>query len=57
MEYIFREMIKQCDKQISFKGYRLLAVDGSDIWLTKNKIDNNLKIVTLLAVIQICVSP
>lgn len=41
MEYIFREMNKQCDEQISFKGYRLLAVDGSDIRIPKNKNDIN----------------
>ena len=41
MEYIFREMVKQCDEQILFKGYRLLAVDGSDIRLPKNKNDDN----------------
>ena len=41
MEYIFREMVKQCDEQSLFKGYRLLAVDGSDIRLPKNKNDNN----------------
>lgn len=40
IEYIFREMVKQCDEQI-FKGYRLLAVDESDIRLPKNKNDNN----------------
>jgi len=41
MQYIFREMVKQCDEQILFKGYRLLAVDGSDIRLSKNKNDDN----------------
>ena len=41
MEYIFGEMVKQCDEQILFKGYRLLAVDGSDIRLPKNKDDEN----------------
>jgi hypothetical protein len=41
MEYIFREMVKQCDEQILFKGYRLLAIDGSDIRLPKNKNDDN----------------
>jgi hypothetical protein len=41
IEYIFGEMVKQCDEQILFKGYRLLAVDGSDIRLPKNKDDEN----------------
>lgn len=34
-------MFKQCDKQILFKVYRLLAVDGLDIRLPKNKDDEN----------------
>jgi hypothetical protein len=43
MEYIFGEMVKKCDEQILFKGCRcrLLAVDGSDIRLPKNKNDDN----------------
>ncbi len=41
MEYIFKEMIKECDERILFKGYRLLAVDGSDIRLPQNKNDDN----------------
>jgi hypothetical protein len=34
MEYIFRELVKKCDQKILFKGYRLLAVDGSDNKIT-----------------------
>lgn len=41
MEYIFRKMIEQCDEQILFKGYRLLAVDGSDLRLPVNKSDTD----------------
>ncbi len=48
IEYIFREKVKQCDEQILFKGYRLLAVDGSDIRLPKNKNDENTKGYNLL---------
>lgn len=41
MEYIFRKMIKQCDEQILFNGYRLFAVDGSDLRLPANKADTD----------------
>lgn len=41
MKYIFGEMVKKCDEQILFKKYRLLAVDGSDIRMPRNKNDNN----------------
>lgn len=34
-------MVKKCDEQILFKGFRLLAVDEYDIRLPKNK--NELK--------------
>jgi hypothetical protein len=48
MEYIFRELVKQCDEQILFKEYHLLAVDGSDIRLPKNRNDDNAKGYNLL---------
>ena len=41
MEYISKEMVKRWNKQGLYKGYRLLAVDGSDIRLPKNENDNN----------------
>lgn len=34
-------MIQQCDEQILFNGYQLLAVDGSDLTLPANKLDTD----------------
>ena len=37
LKYIFQKMISQCDKHTSYNGYRLLAIDGSDLRLPSNK--------------------
>lgn len=37
LKYIFQKMISQCDKHTSYKGYRLLAIDGSDLRLPSDK--------------------
>lgn len=34
---IFQTMINQCDENIFYKGYRLLAIDGSDLRLPSNR--------------------
>lgn len=40
LNFIFKTMIHRCDKHLLFNGYRLFAVDGSDLRLPTNKIDN-----------------
>ena len=39
LEYLFREFTNRCHKQKLYKGYRLLAVDGSDLQFTANPND------------------
>ena len=39
LEYIFKIMVAQCDEHVLFKGYRLMAVDGSDLRLPVNPND------------------
>lgn len=41
LEYIFKNLVQQCDEKTRFKGYRLLAVDGSDLRLPTNSSDFN----------------
>lgn len=41
LEYIFKNMVAQCDEHVVFKGYRLMAVDGSDLRLPLNSNDEN----------------
>lgn len=38
-QFIFKTMTRRCDEQLLFKGYRLIAVDGSDLRLPANKDD------------------
>ena len=39
LEYMFREFTDRCQKPKLYKGYRLLAVDGSDLQFTANPND------------------
>ena len=39
LEYLFREFTNRCHKPKLYKGYRLLAVDGSDLQFTANHND------------------
>ena len=39
LEYLFREFTNRCHKLRLYKGYRLLAVDGSDLQFTANPND------------------
>ena len=39
MEYLFREFTNRCHNPKTYKGYRLLAVDGSDLQFTANPND------------------
>ena len=39
LEYLFREFTGRCQKPKLYKGYRLLAVDGSDLQFTANPND------------------
>ena len=39
LEYLFREFTSRCQKPKLYKGYRLLAVDGSDLQFTANPND------------------
>jgi hypothetical protein len=39
LEYLFREFTNRCQKSKLYKGYRLLAVDGSDLQFTANPND------------------
>ena len=39
LEYLFREFTDRCQKPKLYKGYRLLAVDGSDLQFTANPND------------------
>ena len=31
LKHIFQTMVSQCDKHTLYNGYRLLAIDGSDL--------------------------
>ena len=39
LEYLFQEFTNRCHKPKLYKGYRLLAVDGSDLQITANPKD------------------
>ena len=39
LEYLFREFTNRCHNSKTYKGYRLLAVDGSDLQFTANPTD------------------
>ena len=39
LEYLFREFTNRCHNPKLYKGYRLLAVDGSDLQFTANPND------------------
>ena len=39
MEYLFREFTNRCHNPKTYKGYRLLAVDGSDLQFIANPND------------------
>ncbi len=39
LEYLFRDFTNRCQKTKLYKGYRLLAVDGSDLQFTANPND------------------
>ena len=39
LEYLFKEFTNRCHKPKLYKGYRLLAVDGSDLQITANPKD------------------
>lgn len=39
LNFIFKTMVSQCDRHQMFNGYRLLAIDGSDLRLPTNKAD------------------
>ena len=39
LEYLFRDFSNRCQKTKLYKGYRLLAVDGSDLQFTANPND------------------
>ena len=39
LEYLFREFTDKCNRPKLYKGYRLLAVDGSDLQFTANPND------------------
>ena len=39
LEYLFREFTNRCHNPKTYKGYRLLAVDGSDLQFTANPND------------------
>ena len=39
LEYLFREFTNRCQKPKLYKGYRLLAVDGSDLQFSANPND------------------
>lgn len=39
LEYLFQEFTNRCQKPKLYKGYRLLAVDGSDLQFTANPND------------------
>lgn len=39
LNFIFKTMVNRCDKHLQFNGYRLFAVDGSDLRLSTNKTD------------------
>ena len=39
LEFLFREFTNRCHKLRLYKGYRLLAVDGSDLQFTANPND------------------
>ena len=37
LKHIFQTMVSQCDKHTLYNGYRLLAIDGSDLRLPSDK--------------------
>ena len=39
LEYLFHEFTRMCERPARFKGYRLLAVDGSDLQFSANPGD------------------
>lgn len=39
LNFIFKTMVNRCDKHLLFNGYRLFAIDGSDLRLPTNKTD------------------
>ena len=39
LNFIFKTMVRRCDRHQMFNGYRLLAIDGSDLRLPTNKAD------------------
>ena len=39
MEYLFHKFTETCEKSMLYKGFRLLAVDGSDLQFTANPDD------------------
>lgn len=40
LKFIFKSMVSRCDRHLLYKGYRLLATDGSDLRLPTNKTDS-----------------
>ena len=40
LNFVFKTMVHQCDRHLLFHGYRLFAVDGSDLRLPTNKTDS-----------------
>lgn len=40
LNFVFKTMVQQCDRHLLFQGYRLFAVDGSDLRLPTNKTDS-----------------
>lgn len=40
LNFVFKTMVHQCDRHLLFQGYRLFAVDGSDLRLPTNKTDS-----------------
>ena len=39
LNFIFKSMNNRCDRHLLFNGYRLFAIDGSDLRLPTNKTD------------------
>lgn len=40
-EFLFHEFVRICDTPKTYKGYRLLACDGSDLNIALNKTDKS----------------
>lgn len=38
-QYLFTDFVKSCSVSKSYKGYRILAVDGSEIYISRNEAD------------------